>query len=220
MVFTRGFLWSGPNGAIEERVADTLALVGLEDKADRPVKGFSGGERHRLGLAQAQVNRPELLILDEPAASLDPMGRRDVLTVIERLKEETTVFYSTHILEDVERVSDAVAILYRGQMAVQGPIEKLLFGDVAVYELVVKGNVEEARSRLSGQPWVSSLEEVTSSGGTTWLVAVTDETAAEERLLRLVLAGGNVRVASFGRKRRSLEEAFMGLVGGGDGDGS
>lgn len=218
--FTTRFFYSGPEKTIEERVVETLALVSLEDKADRPIKGFSGGERQRLGLAQAQVNRPELLILDEPAASLDPVGRRDVLTIMERLRDHTTIFYSTHILEDVERVSDAVAILDRGELVAKGPIQELLAGDVAVYELVLKGDARESRSRLSGQPWVSSLEEVPSSGGTRWLVAVTDETAAEERLLRLVLADGNVRVASFGRKRRSLEETFMSLVGGGDGDGS
>ena len=99
---------------IEARVQEMLELVGLEDKADRPVRGFSGGERQRLGIAQAQVNYPDLLILDEPAASLDPMGRHDVLEVMEKLRKYTTIFYSTHILEDVQRVSDTVAILNRG----------------------------------------------------------------------------------------------------------
>src|SRR5512139_3154733 len=73
--FTARFFFRGPEAGIEERVDETLALVGLDDKADRPIKGFSGGERQRLGIAQAQVNYPDLLILDEPAASLDPMGR-------------------------------------------------------------------------------------------------------------------------------------------------
>ena len=84
--FTARFFYKGPSRALEKRIDETLDLVGLADKADRPIKGFSGGERQRLGIAQAQVNEPDLLILDEPAAALDPMGRRDVLNVMERLR--------------------------------------------------------------------------------------------------------------------------------------
>ncbi|HEX2729787.1 MAG TPA: ABC transporter ATP-binding protein, partial [Rubrobacteraceae bacterium] len=107
--FVARFFYSGPESAIERRVEESLSLVGLPDRADRKIGGFSGGELQRLGLAQAQINDPELLILDEPAASLDPMGRRDVLEIMARLREEqnTTIFYSTHILGDVQRVSDS-----------------------------------------------------------------------------------------------------------------
>jgi ABC-2 type transport system ATP-binding protein len=119
--FTARFFYSGPAEAIQARIDETLELVGLADKADRPTKGFSGGERQRLGIAQAQVNYPDLLILDEPAAALDPVGRRDVLDVMERLRAYTTIFYSTHILDDVERVSDYVAILDHGRMVASSP---------------------------------------------------------------------------------------------------
>src|SRR3712207_6456261 len=124
--FVARFFYAGPKKAIEERVSEMLELVGLGDRADRPIKGFSGGERQRLGIAQAQINYPDLLILDEPAASLDPMGRRDVLGVMERLRKHTTIFYSTHILDDVQRVSDSVAILNHGRLVAQAPIEQLL----------------------------------------------------------------------------------------------
>ena len=80
--FTARFFYEGPAGLIEERINETLELVGLSEKADRLIKGFSGSERQRLGIAQTQINYPDLLILDEPAASLDPMGRRDVLEVM------------------------------------------------------------------------------------------------------------------------------------------
>ena len=110
---------------------EMLELTGLGDKADRPIKGFSGGERQRLGIAQAQVNYPDLLILDEPAASLDPMGRHDVLLVMETLRKYTTIFYSTHILEDVQRVSDRVLILNHGRLVAEAPIEELLDGNGA-----------------------------------------------------------------------------------------
>src|SRR5512147_2543796 len=176
--FTASFFFRGPKQKIEARIEETLELVGLADKADRPIKGFSGGERQRLGIAQAQVNYPDLLILDEPAASLDPQGRHDVLEVMERLRKHTTVFYSTHILEDVQRVSDEVAILKQGELIAQAPIEQLLAGGGGiVYELVTKGAVEDARSRLSGQSWVSSVNVAPGSNGhMTWQVGVTDET--------------------------------------------
>jgi ABC-2 type transport system ATP-binding protein len=109
--FTAQFFFGGPKQEIEARVEEMLELVGLEEKADRPIREFSSGERQRLGIAQAQINYPELLILDEPAASLDPIGRHQVLEIMERLCTETTIFYSTHILSDVQRISDAVELL-------------------------------------------------------------------------------------------------------------
>ena len=90
--FTFRFYFKGPKSEIDKRVNEMLELARLEEKADRPIKTFSGGEKQRLGIAQAQINYPDLLILDEPAASLDPIGRREVLDVLERLREFTTVF--------------------------------------------------------------------------------------------------------------------------------
>jgi ABC-2 type transport system ATP-binding protein len=213
--YTAHFFFKGPAKAIEDRINTTLELVGLADKADRPLKGFSGGERQRLGIAQAQINYPDLLILDEPAASLDPQGRRDVLEVMERLRKHTTIFYSTHILGDVQRVSDTVAILNRGELIAQAPIEQLLTGSGStIYQLVIKGDAAQAQTRIAGQPWVTSLTATAHESQTDWQVTVTDEAAAEDQLLRLVLADPALRVVEFGRKKYELEEVFLGLVEG------
>jgi ABC-2 type transport system ATP-binding protein len=217
--YTARFSFKGPAAEIEKRVAETLELVGLEDKADRPIKGFSGGERQRLGIGQAQVNYPDLLILDEPAASLDPMGRRDVLEVMERLRKHTTIFYCTHILDDVQRVSDTVAILNGGELVAQGPIEELLAGgEGIIYTVTMEGDVESAYQRVSTQDWVSDIQSRPRNGATTWAIGVTDADAAKVQLLRLILADEQVVVTSFGRKEYELEDVFLSIVEGGHND--
>jgi ABC-2 type transport system ATP-binding protein len=219
--FTMRFFFRGPRKGIEERIEETLELVGLADKADRPVKGFSGGERQRLGIAQAQVNYPDLLILDEPAASLDPMGRRDVLEVMERLRKHTTIFYSTHILSDVERVSDTVAILNKGKLVAQAPIEQLLAGkgDVS-YSLVVRGDGASTQACLKQQPWVSSIAAKRVNGHTELQVTCKDLEAAERRLLRVALEDPATVVTECGLHKYDLEEVFMQVVEGGSCDGN
>ena len=213
--YTARFFYRGPHDLIEARIEEVLGLVGLDDKADRPIKGFSGGERQRLGIAQAQVNYPDLLILDEPAAALDPQGRRDVLTVMETLQKYTTIFYSTHILDDVQRVSDSVAILNHGKLIAEAPIQELLngSGSSVVYNVTIRGDVSGAKVRVANQPWVRSLNAESNNGVVNWQVNVSDENAAEDQMLRLILEDRNVSVKSFGRKTQNLEEVFLEMVG-------
>ncbi|MCH8911825.1 MAG: ABC transporter ATP-binding protein [Chloroflexi bacterium] len=211
--FRAGFYYSGTSNAIENRIGEVLELVGMSDRADRSIKGFSGGERQRLGIGQALINSPELLILDEPAAALDPMGRRDVLDVMRSLKSETTVFYSTHILDDVQRVSDTVAILNNGELVAQAPIEELLSGGGAtVYTIVLKGDATEVQKRVLSQDWVDSIEVTPDENATTLQVSVSDAQAAETQLIRLVSKDEHVTVSEFRRKEMDLEEVFMNLV--------
>jgi ABC-2 type transport system ATP-binding protein len=216
--YTARFFYRGPKDLLEARVQEVLELVDLEDKADRPMRGFSGGERQRLGIAQAQVNYPDLLILDEPAASLDPLGRHDVLEVMEKLRKHTTIFYSTHILDDVQRVSDTVAILNRGRLIAEAPISELLAGDgcSATYNITLMSMAEAAlaaaQARVIGQPWVQNLSVVADNGTTCWQVSVTDEAAAEDSLLGLILEDRNLKVKNFGRKTYNLEEVFLEII--------
>jgi ABC-2 type transport system ATP-binding protein len=210
--YTAKFFYRGPQSEIDKRIDEMIELVGLEGKADRPIKGFSGGERQRLGIAQAEVNYPDLLILDEPAASLDPQGRRDVLEVMSRIRKYATVFYCTHILDDVQRVSDQVAIVNHGELITQTSIEELLAGtgDV-VYSVTLRGDAGSVYSRINELPWVSGIEVGQEGDQTTWQVSVTDEVVAEDQLMSLIVASG-LKVSNFGRKEQSLEDVFINIV--------
>lgn len=219
MLFTAKFFFSGPEIKLQERCAEMLELVGLADKADRPTQGFSGGERQRLGIALAQVNYPDLLILDEPASALDPVGRQEVLDVMVRLRKHATIFYSTHILDDVQRVSDTVAILNHGQMVASGRIEQILNGqDGVVYTVALKGSPQGLGARLAELPWVTHTSVTEHNGVSHWQISVSDEALAEATLLRHVLADQNMTVVEFSRKKYELEEVFMKIVKG-DGNG-
>jgi len=214
--FRARFFYRALNGEVESRIEETLVLVGLDDKADRPIRSFSGGELQRLGIGLAQINYPELLILDEPAASLDPQGRRDVLEVMSRLRKHTTIFYCTHILDDVQQVSDTVAILNHGELVAQAPLQELLSGSEGIiYKIVLEGDVSHVHARLSSLPWISGINATILEAQTTWQVSVTDEAAAKSELLQMLVCDEHVCVVEFGRKKYELEDVFLNIVEGG-----
>lgn len=216
LTFTARFFYQDSGSALKTRIEEMLNLVGLQGKADRRVEGFSGGERQRLGIAQAQIHQPDLLILDEPAAALDPLGRHDVLAVMEKLQTRATIFYSTHILDDVQQVSDTVAILNQGEIVAQGSIEQLVGGDrEVVYQLVVKGNWRSFRERLEAAPWVTGVELKEKNGVVKLEVLINDQSAAEDNLLREALLVKDLVVLEYRQKRIELEEAFIEIINGG-----
>jgi len=112
------------NSDIAKRSEELLRLVGLEGEIHR-IKGYSRGMKQRLGIAQALLGRPKLLICDEPTSALDPIGRKEILDILLSVKEHTTVLFSTHILSDVERICTDVAFLSDGKIAMQGSVEQL-----------------------------------------------------------------------------------------------
>src|SRR6202035_839722 len=112
-----------PRRETDQRIDRLLKLVELESVRKRPIKGYSKGMQQRVGLAQALINNPDLLILDEPTSGLDPIGRMKVREIIQRLKNEgKTVFFSSHELGEVETVCDRVAIINQGELKVEGPV--------------------------------------------------------------------------------------------------
>lgn len=218
--FVASFFFTGSKTAIAARIEELIDLVGLEGKADRPVKGFSGGEKQRLGIAQAAINDPELIILDEPASALDPLGRRDVLKILESFRGRSTVFYSTHILDDVQRVSDQVVILDRGKLIAQGRIEELLSGNRNVFNLTVRGDDSPVLAKLLAVPWVKKVDvdrdipNATNRRITKLEIHVTDAHAAEVELLRIAMSNPATIVTQFDRPTQNLEDIFVNLVEG------
>ena len=204
-----GRVFGQPHGESDRRAAQLLETFGLAEAASRRIGGFSRGMRQRLGLAQAMMNRPAILFLDEPVSALDPAGRKEVLEMIEHLRGECTVFMSSHILADVERVCDTIGIIARGRLVLQSPREALLEKyALPVFELTIAeetaSRVESWLDSLKSQPWVRSV----SREGTTIRIDVRDVPAANRTLLPSAIQSGLI-VTRFELMRASLEDIFL-----------
>jgi len=197
------------------RTQELLELVGLTKAARRRVGGFSGGMRQRLGIAQALVNQPAVLLLDEPVSSLDPVGRKELLELIERLRGQCTVFMSTHILADVERVCDTVGIIDQGKLVIESQQEELLERYVVpAFELETEDrfarDLQAWADSVRTRKWVVSV----STDGHHARVVVADVETAKRELLALAVQSGLV-LTRYEMVRPSLEDVFMKLVGEG-----
>jgi len=207
-----GALFHMRGAELSSRVDEVLQLTGLTDAARRRVGGYSGGMRQRLGLAQALINRPQVLFLDEPASSLDPGGRHDILQIIAGLRGSATVFMASHILADVERVCNSVAIIDRGRLIVSSSVEELQERYAQPIFLLEPepgptGKSEQLVAALRGAPWAGgvALEQ-----GVIRVIA-RDPAAATREILPLVTAQG-AELLRFERGRPSLEDIFLRLT--------
>ena len=205
-----GRLFGIGRGVLDERVGVLLDLAGLTD-VDTKIGGYSRGMKQRLGVAQALVNAPRLLLLDEPTSALDPMGRKDVLDMLISLRGRTTVFFSTHILSDVERVCDTVAILDHGRVVAQAPIDELKarYGQQKVV-VEVTGGADELAVQLGQQPWVTAVARGHNGGIE---VTVTDVGAAQQQIPAMI-ASRQLGLSRMEAGEMGLEEVFVELVGG------
>ena len=184
---------------LQSRIGELLELVGLAKEKGK-IGGYSRGMKQRLGIAQALIGRPKLLISDEPTSALDPVGRHEILEILRAAKEQTSVLFSTHILSDVERISDHVALLEGGEVKAAGSIEELRSlrsepgagltlkrkeDSERIRTLFPKATVEENRIEFK------ELQE------------------AEEQKLLAFLASERIPVIRFERKEPDLEDLFM-----------
>jgi ABC-2 type transport system ATP-binding protein len=197
------------------RVAELLELVELKGAAKRRIGGYSRGMRQRLGLAQALINRPRVLFMDEPTSALDPIGRRDILNLINRLKQTTTIFMSTHILSDVERVCDMVGIINKGKLITVSSVADLQARYApSVFELDFEENNAVIIPQLEAQPWVTSVAKVEQHHHLPYLrVHVKDVALAKKELPHLVARSG-LTLLRYELVMPSLEDIFVKLVGG------
>lgn len=199
--------------ALRERVDETLALTGLSEAGRRRVSGYSGGMRQRLGLAQALINQPEVLFLDEPVSSLDPEGRHDILEAIASLRGKSTIFMSSHVLADVERICDSVAIINHGRLIVSATVAELQERYAQPIFTIEPEPGQDAKlaSLLTALREASWAGDVVQEHGVI-RVLTRDTTLARREILGL-LAAHAIEVHRFERGRPSLEDIFLRLVG-------
>jgi ABC-2 type transport system ATP-binding protein len=192
-----------------ERAAELLDAVGLSERGDSRIKGFSRGMRQRLGIAQALMGEPRVLLLDEPASALDPIGRKEVLELIGSLRSRATIVMSSHILDDVQRVCNWVGVMNKGRLITQAPLETLLQSHAQpVFRLEVADGLADITAALRAEPWL--LEAVAEGGGLRILAR--DPLEAQRRVPALIAAQG-ARLIEFVTVTPSLEDVFIHLVG-------
>ncbi len=191
------------------RVEEVLIEAGLEESIDVRVGGFSRGMLQRLGLAATVIGDPQVLLLDEPSAALDPAGRREVLDVVTRLRGRATVMFSSHILSDVQEVCDTVGILRDGHLLFEGPLNDLLVGRAGtIFRIRLREPLDGLVASLQRASWAGSVEQL--APGDLRVTAI-DPGQAERSLIR-VLADAGAAVISVTPEGADLEDVFLELT--------
>ncbi|PZF89298.1 ABC transporter ATP-binding protein [Listeria ivanovii] len=190
---------------LESRIQEVLLLVGLADSSKKKISTYSGGMRQRLGIAQAILHRPELLILDEPVSALDPIGRREIILLLEKLKKEITILFSTHILKDAEEICDRIAIIKKGELVTDKTVEQLMQEESSsIFDVEFIGDTGAWQQILKQNDYIEKMEKI----GTVYQVHTTDRKAGAEAILKALLEvnGELIRVEN---RHQNLEEIFM-----------
>lgn len=207
-----GILSNMPSAKVDEKAEELLDWVGLSGWGETPIGNLSAGMKQRLGLAQAVMGDPKLVILDEPTSNLDPIGRNEMLERIKDItKEGRTVFVSSHVLPEIEIVSDYVGIIHQGEMITQGKLKDIKREQLQKgkhnYELIVD-KPDEIISELQKSPFVSS---VTRSDDRI-LIQAKDVDQLGQKLPR-ILVDAKVQLVKFAPLGESLQDIFLQIMG-------
>lgn len=194
------------HGAVlESRITQLMELVGMSQWRSMKVKKYSKGMKQRIGLAQALVNDPEVLFLDEPTDGVDPVGRKEIREVLKSLKEQgKTIFLNSHLLSEVELISDCVAILDKGKLVTVGTVDELTSSG-SFYSIGVNGAPHENLIKAM------TTMGITWRGGQDTIQAEFKTTAELNRMIDL-LRKADMEITSVTRQKNSLEESFISLI--------
>ncbi|EUJ46500.1 ABC transporter ATP-binding protein [Paenilisteria rocourtiae] len=194
---------------LSERIPEVLAQVGLDANLKQKIATFSGGMRQRLGIAQAILHRPALLIMDEPVSALDPIGRREIIQLIQSLKGKTTLLFSTHILADVEEVCERVCIIREGEIVADDRIANLVQANAAsVFVLRSDADTTKFELAIAKEVAISRMEQ---KHGAIYLHYQGDVGVAREAILRVLMATG-IAWTSVSQAQETLEDVFLRMV--------
>jgi ABC-2 type transport system ATP-binding protein len=197
------------NKEAKERSLELLELVGISEAKNRKVGKYSGGMKQRLGIAQAIIHRPQLVMLDEPVSALDPFGRREVLELLDGLKKETTILFSTHILNDAEEVCDEILFLHNGEIVESGTMENLRERhQQAKIDLIFRKKTTEMENIFNNHHLTQSILV----DGNRISVFVTNVDHARTEFLKLI-SEKDWQLVKFEISSMTLEDVFMKVVG-------
>ena len=193
----------------KERIDELLEMVRLKKDARRKIGGYSRGMKQRLALAVAIFDRPPILFLDEPSSALDPEGRREMLGLIEELKDkDITIFLSTHILNDAERVCDTICIIDGGRILLTESLEGLYKKHMhPVFDIEFESRPEQEINMLKRLDWVKDVK----TSGNRLSLEVNDMEKAKNMILKK-LAGSANSITSYQIRKMRLEDIFIGMV--------
>ncbi len=202
-----GSIFGVPRAEVAKRSEELLKRLDIWEARNRRIGGYSGGMKQRLGIAQALLNKPEIVLLDEPVSALDPIGRHEILKLIAELSHETSIFMSSHVLGDVERVCDYVIIVNRGQVAAQASIKELKEKYTTPTFVVETDQQADIGGLMGSEPWFANAREE----GPNWRIAVDDVQAAKVRIPTLLLNQGHT-FRRFEQLAPNLEDIFLKVV--------